>query len=675
MINLKIKTEYTFRNRYGRIKDIIKHVGNVRALAITDEQSTWGHSEFVDSCRKAGIKPILGVCLNIVLSLESERKQDSWQVTLLARNLEGLKEIYRINSKSYDQLYYKPRTTIDEINNLSRNIIVLLGSNPHPLLKPKHAIFYYEFNPGFARYNQILKKEAKDNCVVTSDNYYPSKSDKSAYEAISEFTDKKLSPQHILTEQEMLAIGFPQDAIDNTDVIADLCEEYDMQHSEMVHFTDQPTLLELCKQGAKFRNFKLTKERMQRLNRELELIKQKEYEDYFYLVGDLTRWAKEHMFVGPARGSAAGSLVCFLLRITEVEPIEHGLLFERFIDITRNDLPDIDIDFPDDKRQMVIDYLEQKYGKDKITHIGTVSRYKAKSAIGEVAKKYNIPLSDTEDIKGAIIERSSGDARAQFCIADTFESLQIGKDFLEKYPCMSVVSQVEGHARHSGCHAAGIIVAKTDIQDVCSVNMRYNIAQVDKYTAEKLNLLKIDVLGLRTLSVLNSCLESLGKTPEFLYALDLNDRKAFDIINNGRFSGIFQFEGFSLTSLCKQMIIEEFSDVVALTSLARPGPLNCGGATMFLSRRTGLSEVKYDNEFLKEATEETQGVIVYQEQIMQISKNLGKMSWEDISIIRKAMSKSLGEEFFNRYYEKFRIGAEENGVVHLVPMRLTSHTQ
>ena len=218
------------------------------------------------------------------------------------------------------------------------------------------------------------------------------------------------------------------------------------------------------------------------------LLSHKNFEDYFYVIADMVKYAKQHMLVGPARGSSAGSLVCYLLDITDIDPLQYDLLFERFIDITRADLPDIDIDFPDDRREMVFEYLRNKYGAEKVAHLGTVSRYKAKSAITEVAKELAIPMWEVNDLKGAIIERSSGDARAAMCIMDTFNDLEIGKKVLEKYPQMKVAADMENHARHNGVHAAGIIVTEEPVHNYCSVSQQSGAAQIDKKDAEDLKL-------------------------------------------------------------------------------------------------------------------------------------------------------------------------------------------
>jgi DNA-directed DNA polymerase III PolC len=495
--------------------------------------------------------------------------------------------------------------------------------------------------------------------------YYPEVVDKKAYEVlVGRNRTDRTAPMHILNEWELKDCipWIPDDAFKNTYLLAEQCN-VDLPVAQMISFHSEKTLRQLCEEGAPARNIDLKdKIYAARLTREIDMIADKKFEDYFFVIADMINYAKKHMLVGPARGSSAGSLVCYLTGITDIDPIRHNLLFERFIDITREDLPDIDIDFQDDRREMVIQYLIEKYGLEKVAHLGTVSRYKAKSTITEVAKELGIPAWEVNDLKGAIIERSSGDARAAMCIMDTFNDLEVGKQVLAKYPQMKIASTMENHARHNGVHAAGIIVTEEPVYKYCSVNNQSGAAQIDKKDAEDLNLLKIDALGLRTLSVLQDILDQVGWEREKLINYRLDDEKAFKVLNDEKYAGIFQFEGYALQSLTRQMKIADFEDVASITALARPGPLNSGGTTQYIKRRVGESPTEYLHPLTQEITEVTFGVVVYQEQVMNIARDVGKLSWEDVSQLRKAMSKSYGEEFFDRYWQRFKVGAEQNGI-------------
>lgn len=659
MNHLKLKTEYSFQESYGAVKYVIDSADSP-VVGIADI-NTWGHVGFHNHCKKTGKKALLGLQLMVVPNLE-KIKHGAKRVTIYARNSKGLSELYGILTKAHQQFYYVPRVTAKQVARLSDNLVLLSGPFPDVeiLLHPNLLL---EINPSTPFWNkQVLGM--KQRKIFTSDVYYPQAIDRGAYEVLAgRLLEHKTSPQWILSKEEALMHmpWIPEEAFTNTQVVADMCDAA-LPTIEQVSFDSPKTLRQLCKDGQLKRQIKgWDEEYDKRLDRELNLIADKGFEDYFFIVADLIDYAKKHMLVGPARGSSAGSLVCYLLRITDVNPIEHGLIFERFIDITREDLPDIDIDFPDSKRYMVAEYLRGKYGEECVAQIGTVSRYKPKMAIGDVGKALRVPTVDCEAVKGAIIERSGGDARAAMCIRDTLETTDVGKEFLQKNPQMAILSKIEGHARHTGKHAAGIFLSNSPIRDFCSVD-RDGVVMMDKNDVEGIGGLKIDVLGLRTLSVIDDCLKMIGMEREDLLEIDLEDPKAFEMFNTQRFAGIFQFEGYALQSLTKQMVVEEFNDVTAITSLARPGPLHCGGATSFIARRVGDEPVTYMHPMLEEHTKDTLGTIVYQEQVMMIGRDVGDLSWEDVSKLRKAMSKSLGEEFFNKYWLTFEEGAAKKGI-------------
>ena len=667
MLNLKTRTEYSFRKAYGPIQKVVECFEG-KAVGICDT-GTWGHVAFSKHCKKAGIKPVFGAEISVVLDATDRSKQADNPMGFLACNNDGLAEIYELVSRSTskENFYYYPRISYSDLFDVSDNVIMLSGSHPDwsmlPLTK-KHNL-YVELGPMSSPKSAEWAAQKGFKTIATSDNFYPKPSDKKAYEVLCgrNRTDRS-GPMHILDEWEWKA-AVPwgtQEAIDNTYKVAELCNA-DLPVAQMIAFHSKKTLRELCEDGAPALGIDLKDPvYAARLKRELDMIASKEFEDYFFVIADMIRYAKEHMLVGPARGSSAGSLVCYLTGITDIDPIFHGLLFERFIDVTRADLPDIDIDFQDDRREMVFQYLRDKYGAEKVAHLGTVSRYKAKSTIAEVAKELGIPAWEVNDLKGAIIERSGGDSRAAFCILDTFNDLDVGRDVLEKYPQMKIAASMENHARHVGVHAAGILVTEEPVSKYCSVSAQTGAAQIDKKDAEDLNLLKIDALGLRTLSVLQDVLDQVGWVRDQLIKFPLEDEKAFAILNDEKYAGIFQFEGYALQSVTRQMKVHNFEDISSITALARPGPLNSGGTTEFIKKRTGAEAVYHFHEMTKETTEVTYGVVVYQEQVMTIAREVGKLTWEEVSQLRRAMSKSLGEEFFDRYWQRFKIGAAENDI-------------
>ena len=667
MLNVKVRTEYCFRKAYGPIDKIINQVEG-DALGITDS-GTWGHVAFSNACKKVNKKPIFGVEISIVEDATERSKQPANEMGFIAKNNQGLGELYQLVTKSTskDNFYYFPRLSYEDLFDISENIIILSGTRPILGLLPltRKNDLYIELNPMSSKKTYDWAKEKGFKFIATSDNYYPDVQDKKAYEVlVGRNRTDRTAPMHILNEWEWRdAVPWAPDcAIENTYKVAKECN-VELPTAQMISFHPEKTLEQMCDEGLKYRKIN-AKDPVysDRLKRELEMIASKEFEDYFYVIADMISYAKKHMLVGPARGSSAGSLVCYLIGITDIDPLKYDLLFERFIDVNRSDLPDIDIDFQDDRREMVFEYIRQKYGADRVAHLGTVSRYKAKSTIAEVAKELGIPAWEVNDLKGAIIERSSGDSRAAFCILDTFNDLDVGKKVLEKYPQMKIAAKMENHARHNGVHAAGIIITEEPVSKYCSVSSQTGAAQIDKKDAEGLNLLKIDALGLRTLSVIQDILDQVGWTRDQILNYPLEDESAFKILNDEKYAGIFQFEGYALQSVTRQMKIHSFEDYASITSLARPGPLNSGGTTQFIKRHTGENPVEYLHPMAEKTTKITNGIVIYQEQVMVICREMGKLTWEEINQLRRAMSKSLGEEFFNRYWLRFKDGAEENGI-------------
>lgn len=665
MIHLKLRTEYSFGMAYGPLEKVLKAAGG-SAAGIADRNGTWGHAAWQKACKKSGIKPIFGVELGCVRNAKEREKLPTNWMTFIAKNQEGLAEIYQLTTTATkpEHFYFHPRIEYGMLHDISENVLILGGATPDFGLLPKLPHLFLELSP--SSHPKVLQV-AKDRgmlLVASADNFFPQPEDRGVYEVlVSQNRTSKTTAMHIVDEYEWLE-QWPQyqEALWLGGELAKECN-VTLPSATLPAVDTSKSLLEMCQEGAKALGINLQKEPYKaRLARELALIKEKEFEAYFYIIADLISYAKQHMLVGPARGSSCGSLVCYLMGITSIDPIPYGLLFERFIDVNRKDLPDVDIDFQDDRREMVFAYLDQKYGSEHVARLGTISRLKAKSAITLASMALKIPKWEVTELKGAIVERSGGDARASFCILDTFQELDVGRKTLAKYPELSVAAKLEAHASHTGKHAAGVVITEQPISMYCSFDHYNNIAQVDKYDAEVLNLLKIDALGLRTLSVLQDCLDQVGWSRERLVRHPMNDQKAFDVLNKSQWAGIFQFEGPALQTLTRQMHIDDFEDIASLTALARPGPLVSGGAAEYIKRRSKRQETRHLHPLIEDLTKVTYGVVIYQEQVMEIARRMGKLSWEDVSSLRKAMSKSLGKEFFDGYKAKFLEGALAQGV-------------
>jgi DNA polymerase-3 subunit alpha len=399
----------------------------------------------------------------------------------------------------------------------------------------------------------------------------------------------------------------------------------------------------------------------EQLDKEMAIIESKNYENYFLVVADGVVWCKEHgVFVGPARGSAAASLVAFLLRITEVNPLVHtNLVFERFIDESRPDLPDIDIDLDADTRWRLREYLAGKYGE--CFNVGTFVYYKSRNALDDVARVFRVPKWEVDVIKGQLIERSSGDLRSSATIEDTVEQFPESKKIIEKYPDLRRAQDLEGNIKGFGVHAAGLVVGH--VRTVAPVIKRVikgrevEVVAIDKWDAERQGLLKMDYLGLKAMTMINNARLELGLTMDDLYNLPLDDEPMIEIFRKGDVIGIFQFEGQAVRLLNSQIKPDNFDEICDVTSLARPGPLHNGAAEAYMNIKAGTGSPELWHPAVDRIVQDTKYQIIYQEQILRIVREIGNFDWTAAAYIRKIISKKLGDQEFNRQKSRFMEGA------------------
>ena len=645
MIHLRLRTEYSFEQTYAPVARVIARLKELgcTAAGIVDS-GTWGHVRWFNACKEAGIQPLLGV--EVVVS-DGEETTRMW---FLARSEAGLRETYTLTSKSHRQTILTrrgrvPRLYRHDVEGMSEEIIKFAGDvTDGPWLASVGALL--DLNPASRVLNAkklALAKQHGLRLVSTADNSYAKEEDRDVFE-LTVFGGLKPSPQHIIGELEHQDVAA---------AIAAECSGLTLPKAPIIRA--EGDLEALCREGIKFRNMSWNDAYEKRLQYELELIHSKDFVSYFLVVGDMVRYAKQHMLVGPSRGSSAGSLVCYLTRITEIDPIPPKLYFERFIDVSRSDLPDIDIDFPDNKRHMVFEYMTEKYGVANTAHIGTISTFKPRSALIQVCKALNIPSQATGAVKVAMIERGIADSRAQNCLEDTLLTTEPGKALLKSYPQVIKAAALEGHATHSGVHAAGLLVCNDAITNYCTVDGN-GIAHVEKGAAESLGLLKIDVLGLRTLGIL----EDSG-VPINWYGMKFDDPAVYDVFNNGKLSCIFQFEGQALRSLSKNIKFETMTEIDAVTALARPGPFGAGIVQEYLDRKRGKT-YEAIHPLVQARMADTCGLPLYQEQTLAIVRDIGKFDWAETSFVRKAISKRLGKEFFGKFWPKFLEGARSQGI-------------
>lgn len=642
MIQLRIRTEYTLGKTYAPIPRVIQRLKEmgVTAAGIVDQDSTWGHVQWYKACNDAGIQPLLGVDL-IVSDDESTRRM--W---FLAKNEERLRELYDFTSLAFRQKIAVKNGSFPclhtyDVEHMSGNVFIFAGDwSEEEFLYRSCAIL--DISPASRILNAKKKAMIGFQTVEVCDNSYVYASDKPIFEIIGR-SALKTTPQHIIEVETGHAEKY----------IAIECNCLELPHAPMLH--QDGDIEAMCLEGLKHRRIVDSGVYQERLRYELDLIKSKNFESYFLIVADMVRYAKQHMLVGPSRGSAAGSLVCYLLGITEIDPIPAKLYFERFIDVNRSDLPDIDLDFPDNKRHIVFEYMAQKYGAQNVAHIGTIGTFKPKSALIHASKALRIPAAATAATKASMITREARDERFNNCLADTLTDTEPGRQLVEMYPEIAIAGALEGHASHTGTHAAGLLVCNEPLTNFCTVDGD-GIAQIDKYSAETLGLLKIDVLGIRTLGVI----EDSGVKIDW-YNLPLDDAAAYNVFNSGNMSGIFQFEGEATRRYTRDINIKSIEEVDAITALARPGPLNSGVAAKYVSRKKGIPYSPI-HPLVEEVLKDTLGLPIYQENTLALVREIGRFNWEDTTAIRKAISKSLGAEFMAKYRDKFIAGATGKGL-------------
>ena len=405
----------------------------------------------------------------------------------------------------------------------------------------------------------------------------------------------------------------------------------------------------------------------ERLQHEISVIEGKDFIDYFLVISDLVRWAKDNdIAVGPARGSAAGSLACWLLRITEINPMQYSdLVFERFIDVTREDLPDVDIDFSSDRRSDVWDYMVGKYGHGRVSNVGTFTKYKGKNSLDAAARVFHVPAWEVQQIKDVLIERSSGDLRASATLEDTAEQFPQAREVFERHPDLGAALDLEGNYAGFGVHSAGMVISTGPITDVAAIYERAvkgelrQVISMDKYDAEKKGLLKIDALGLTTTAALDHMRKEMGWSLDDLYNLPLDDPEVLLGFHENDVTGIFQFDGRACRYVNGALQPDNFKHIYDVTALARPGPLHNGAANAYIDIKHGREEPELLHPALSNICDGTYGQIVYQEQILRILGEVGGFDWTHRAEVRRIISKKHGDQEFNRRWAVFKDGALE----------------
>lgn len=476
-----------------------------------------------------------------------------------------------------------------------------------------------------------------------------------------------------------------EEAWANTELIAQRCT-VTLPKMERLRFpvepgkTSQDLMREWLRAGWRYRwarepHMRANKEAyVKQLEYEIDIIQQKDFVDYFLMLSELVRWCKDNprpVPVGPARGSAAASVLAWLLRITEVNPMLFPtMVFERFIDITREDMPDVDLDFSDEQRSRVRDHLMEVWGEDHVGSIGNFVRYRGKNAIVDVARVHNIPPYRAKIVKDLVIERSGGDSRFDASLEDTFEMFPQAHKVLEQHPELSKAIRLEGNYRGMSVHAAGLVVAKDPVTDVTAMYTRVvgkdkrktSVIAYDKEDVEYLGMLKVDVLGLKTMGMIDIALGMLGMSLDDLYQIPLDEPDTLAAFKRGDVVGIFQFEGRATRLVNNDVSPDNFMELVDVNALSRPGPLFSGATHRYVDTKHGRIKPKLLHPIVDEITKWSHYQIIYQEQILRIVREVGGFPWTHAAAIRKIISKKKGEAAFNEMYQMFEDGAAERGI-------------
>jgi len=647
-------------------------------------------------------------------------------IILLAKNKKGLENINILQELAWNEgFYHKPRIDREVLREYAEGIIVLSGclngiiskaiekgnfSEAKLLLKDFVKMFGEDFyvevqshNPPETNSKLLeLADELNIKAVATGDAHFAKEEDRILEEAMlilstspkadkeADFDmsrqmkdmldrfdylypDRKISFKDynlFIQSRSEIEADFNKAGISRTDIyentmeIANKVSEYDFNRGLdllPVPKTDaDEKLSQMASEGLKRLSLDNDKVYIDRLNEELDIIKSKSFASYFLVVADMVNWAKDNnILVGPGRGSAAGSLVCYALGITDVDPIEYDLLFFRFINPERNDFPDIDTDFEDRRRKEVKDYLKKKF--KHVASISTFTYFKDKGVIRDAARVFMVPLSDVNRAMKQI---------------DTFEDYMESpntKEFRAKYPEVTwLAERLRGKIRNVGVHAAGVVVAKDDIRKFAPIESREDaqdkvsgripVVAYDMDTVADIGLIKLDALGLKTLSVISDTLKSIkdrtGKEIN-LSSLPLDDLKVYKMLGEGYTKGVFQAEATPYTNLLIKMGVDKFEDLVASNALVRPGAMNTVGSS-YIKRKRGDEAVQYVHPIMKPFTENTYGVIIYQEQVMQACVHLGGMTWSEADKVRKIIGKKKDAKEFDQFKDKFIEGAEKN---------------
>ena len=698
--HLHVHTEYSLLDGSNKIKEYVEKIKalGMTAGAITDHGVMYGVIDFYKAAREAGINPVLGCEVYVApgsrLDREMVHGEDRYyHLVLLAENNTGYGNLMKIVSKGFvEGYYYKPRVDMEVLEKYHEGIIALsaclAGEVQRNLVRgmyeeAKEVAYRYERCFGKGNFflelqdhgipeqklvNQQLLRMSQETgieLVATNDVHYTNAEDAEPHDILLCLqTGKKLADEdrmryeggqyYVKSEEEMKSL-FPYalQALENTQKIADRCHvEIEFGHTKVPHFEvpegyDSWTYLnKLCHEGLDKRYGADAPKYLQKLDDELAVIKNMGYVDYFLIVWDFIHYAREHdIMVGPGRGSAAGSLVSYTTGITDIDPVRYNLIFERFLNPERVSMPDIDVDFCFERRQEVIDYVVEKYGKDCVTQIVTFGTLAARGVIRDVGRVMDLPYNFVDTIAKAIPNELGITIDKALMMNPELRGMYESDESVKKLIDMS--RRLEGLPRHTSMHAAGVVISQKPMDEYVPLSRASDgtiTTQFTMTTIEELGLLKMDFLGLRTLTVIQNAVrlaeKSSGKKID-MNAIDYNDKKVLDSLGTGKTDGVFQLESAGMKNFMKELKPQSLEDVIAGISLYRPGPMDFIPA--YIKGKDHPESITYDCPELEPILAPTYGCIVYQEQVMQIVRDLAGYTWGRSDLVRRAMSKKKGK--------------------------------
>lgn len=718
-VHLHLHTEYSLLDGATKLSELpesIKAKG-MDAVAITDHGSMYGIIDFYRACKAADVKPIIG-CEVYVAKDSRFRKEPGvddgrYHLILLAENNVGYHNLMKIVSQSFTEgFYYKPRVDKELLAAHSEGIIAtsacMAGEVATRIREDNYegakkaaleyegifgkGNFFIEIQDHLLDYEKSLNlglirlaKELDMPLVAANDSHYLEKEDAYAHEVLMciqmgktindehkmEFPNKEF---YVKSAEEMIALfkNVPE-AIENTVRIKDRCnveiafgESHLPDYEVPDGYTLESYLEKLCLDGVTKKYGEMTDEIRQRLYYELGVINEMNYPGYFLIVWDMIAFAKKNgIYVGPGRGSAAGSIVAYVLDITTIDPLKYDLIFERFLNPERISLPDIDTDFCYVRREEVIEYLIEKYGEDRVAQIVTFGTMAARAVIRDVGRAMDIPLKDVD--KAAKMVPNELKITLAKAMDTSLELQAFCRERNDIAELIKIARRLEGMPRHTSTHAAAVVITPEPLEDYLPIKMEgdeYLTTQFPMTTVEDIGLLKMDLLGLRTLTVIGESVEKIKENRGIdldIENIPLDDKKTYQLLGTGNTSGLFQLESKGMQAIIKQLKPDAFEDIIALVALYRPGPIGSGMIDDFIKRKHKEIEIEYNHPLLEPILKDTYGVILYQEQVMRIASQLGGFTLAEADNLRKAMGKKI-PEILDKMRQGFIEGCRKNNI-------------